>query len=228
MNDIQLTATLPSEMVQSQQVLVDWMTKKIELVSIEAQELQEAYEHAKKQSWKYKVLQRHANLAAKRVQYYVKIKAALEAGFYIVPNFPVELFAVRTERDRPLKMLDTSNWGRKQQGPSEAVIGEGEYKNPQPVIMERTWTGGDGKEHIEYWADEWQGIEFPITMAKPRIMEVTAEAMSKKIFDQIGIMPGVKKDEDPVIIGQIVHKISQYSRRTVSFMLAWHLNTNVL
>jgi hypothetical protein len=64
-------------------------------------------------------------------------------------------------------------------------------------------------------------------MAKPEIMNATAAAMRMKIFDQIGVMPHTRKKEDPVIIGQIIRKVG-YTKHTVSFMIAWHLNTNVI
>jgi len=64
-------------------------------------------------------------------------------------------------------------------------------------------------------------------MCKPQIMEATSRAMALKIFDRFGVFPPTQ-DDDPVILGQIVHKAGQYRTKIVSFLIAWHLNTNVL
>jgi hypothetical protein len=124
-------------------------------------------------------------------------------------------------------MLTTRNWGEThEQNAMELPMGEGEYKNPFPIIHQRDIMRGDKNER-EYFAKAWDDFEFPITMAKVEIMQATTAAMEMGIFDQIGIMPA-KKKEDPVIIGQIKHKTGPYSSKLVSFMIAWHLNTNVL
>jgi hypothetical protein len=107
------------------------------------------------------------------------------------------------------------------------AIGEGEYRNPFPLIETDTWTNGEGKKETSRTATDWDELEFPVTMAKPLIMEATSRAMALQIFDEIGIFPPTKK-EDPVIIGRIHLKKSRYNDRTISFMIAWHLNTNVI
>jgi hypothetical protein len=55
-------------------------------------------------------------------------------------------------------------------------------------------------------------------------MQATSRAMALEIFDEIGVFPPTKK-EDPVIIGR-VNLNHKGMKRTVSFMIAWHLNTN--
>lgn len=229
MEDIQLTASLPHEMIQSQQTLISWMEKKIAICIQEATELQEAFEHAKKSGWKHTVLNRHQQLAWRRVNYYEKIKSALREGYHIVPNFPVEIFAIRTERKNPLQMLSCSHWDQRIQSAAELPIAEGEYKNPRPIIFQQHNKDENGKiVDTDYWAEDWQDIEFPISMAKPEIMELTSRAMALEIFDQIGILPAVHKNDDPVILGQIIRKDSSRNVKIVSFMIAWHLNTNML
>ena len=191
--DIELTALLPSEMVESQKQLIDWCVRKIANEQMQANELQEAYEHAKRMKWKSGPLQRQANLAVKRVEYYGKVKGALEAGYYIVPNFPIEIFAIRTDRKKPLKMFSTSQWGkRREQEAKELPLGEGEYKNPFPLVQQENETI-DGKNYYQSWAEEWDQFEFPINMAKPQIMDVTNVSMQRKIFDRIGVMPPIRR-----------------------------------
>lgn len=95
--------------------------------------------------------------------------------------------------------------------------------------MTETKQRSDGKYETESYPTEWDQFEFPINMAKPKIMSVTQTTLALKVFDRIGVMPSVRrKKEDPVIIGQIIHKRGPASTQIVSFMIAWHLNTNML
>lgn len=224
--DVALTAMLPQDMVVAQQQLIAWVTNKIAIEKADVFELREAADHAKKNKWKSGTFESQHRKAVKRWEYYEKIKAALEAGYYIVPNFPISMFAIKTSR-RNVKYLTSTHWRENfQQQASEIPQGEGDYKNPFPVVHQRRSTSSDGKSETTYYPESWDQIEFPVSMAKPVIMEATSRAMALKIFDKIGIMPAAAK-EDPVIIGQIFRK-SGRSTRTVSFMIAWHLNTNVL
>ena len=225
-SDLELTATLPHEMVVAQQQLITWCDGKIMVIKAESKELGEATEHAKKMKWKSTTLQNQYNLSLKRVSYYEKIKSALLEGYYIVPNFDVEIFAIRTDKNKPRKFLTTSSWGRSrdEQPAHDMPITVGDYKNNRPIIFERAID----EKTKEYWAEKWQDVEFPVTMCKPEIMEATTQAMALKIFDRFGVFPSTRKKCDPVIIGQIVHKNSQYGEKIVSFMIAWHINTNVL
>lgn len=225
-SDLELTATLPHEMIVAQQKLITWCDGKIQIIRAESNELKEAYEHAKRQKWKFTTLQKHYNASLKRVSYYEKIKAALLEGYYIVPNFDVEIFAIRTKRLKPMKFMSNSNWksNRQEQPANDVPLGEGKYVNNRPVIFEREYN--DNKK--TFWAEDWQNVEFPVTMCKPVIMEATTLAMKRKIFDRFGVFPASRKKTDPVIIGQIVNKTSKYKVKIVSFMIAWHLNSNVI
>lgn len=229
--DIELTAMLPSEMVDSQKQLISWCERKIIAEGLQVEELRQAVEHAKKMKWKVGPLKGQYERAVKRVSYYEKIKGALEQGYYIVPNFPIEVFAVRTKKADPSKKYSTTWWGSKEQSAQELPEGSGEYQNPFPLVTREQKTGSDGKKYSKSYAEGWDELEFPVTMAKPEIMEASSNAMRKKIFDRIGVMPPVRRrrrNEDPVIVGQIFHKEGPQRERIVSFMIAWHLNTNVL
>lgn len=224
--DLQLTATVPNEMMLAQNQLIGWCDKKVQYLKLEVEKLKTAYEHAKKMKWKYTTLQNQYNKTQKRVTYYEKIKAALEAGYTIIPNFPVDIFAIRTDKDKPKKYLSTRSWNDIfRQHPNELKVGEGDYKNDRPIVYSKALNEKDK----QYWAEDWRDeIEFPLNMAKPIIMEATSNAMALKIFDKFGVFPSARKDDDPVIIGQIVCKENQFKTRIVSFMIAWHINTNVL
>lgn len=223
-NDIQLTATIPMEMVNAQQQLVTWCDAKLMSLRVESKELNEATEHAKAMKWKSATLEGQYKRSLKRISYYEKIKAALLEGYYIVPNFPIQMFAIRTNSKSP-KGFSNSYWGSFQQDAQQLTIGDGTYRNPMPIVEREKIQSGD-KTESQSFPTSWDDFEFPITMAKANIMEATSRAMACKIFDRIGIMPDIR-DRDPVIIGQIFLK-QGHSEKVVSFMIAWHLNTNVL
>lgn len=223
--DVALTAILPHEMVDAQNQLISWCAKKIVLCSDECVELAAAHDRAVKMKWKSEPLHRLHLQAKKRVVYYEKVKAALEAGYYIVPNFPIDMFAIRTKK----KPTGYSNnyWALHRQDAQELPIGEGEYKNPFPIRSISSYKDSNNDTHHDNYAEGWDDLEFPITMAKPNIMDVSSRAMALKIFDQIGILPSARKKEDPVIIGQV--KLKNGSRtKLVSFMIAWHLDTSMI
>lgn len=234
-DEIEVSAATPNEMAQSQSALIEWAQRKIALVKAEAKELREAYDIAVKRKWKSATLLRHAELADKRLVFYDKLKSALEHGYIIVPSFPVQVFAVRTERKNPLRLLSTS-WSHSHEQKAQTLPPEeGEYKNPFPVVHERDMSAAlsaeekaRGKTLKEFWAEGWDAFEFPANMAKPKIMEATDRAMALKIFDDLGVLPGTRKNVDPIIVARIKMPGGTYQDRFVSFLIAWHLDTSTI
>lgn len=230
--NIQLTATEPDEIAQCQQHLIAWGKAKIAELTAEATELGEAYKRAVTVKWKSEPMKRLWDKALKRVSFYQKMVSALEHGFVIIPNFPVTVFAIRTDKLRALKLVTTRHWDTHEQKSPGLPEGEGEYQNPFPVIWSRTLpapTQQEPKKTItEYWGEEFKELEFPIQMAKPKIMEATSRAMALKIFDDFGIMPERQK-EDPIIVARLKDpRGSKHSPRFITFMVAWHLDTRDL
>ncbi len=234
-DELEVSAATPNEMAQSQDALIAWAKRKIAICDAEAKELRESYEMARIRKWKSDTLKRHAALADKRTDFYRKMRAALEAGYIIVPDFPVSVFAVRTDRPSPRGVYVTTydygyspNLNSLEQKPKPITAGEGEYQNPFPSV----WRRGDkvsDKTTYMYHADKWKELEFPINMAKPNIMQATDRAMMLKVFDDFGVLPNATKKVDPVIVGRIkVPSNAPYTDRTVSFIIAWHLNTATL
>lgn len=231
--NMQVTALTPLGMQECQEQLITWFGKKAEKVAEEANELQQNYEIAKKNKWKASTLKRHAALAIKRVDYYKKIKSALEEGYNIVPNMPLDIFAVRTDRKNPLKKASFYRWDGRQARGGFLPEGEGRYVNPDPtqsyyeVTVPNKKTGED-EEKEEWFADEFQDVEFPIHMAKPEIMEATSRAEAMNIFDEIGVLPARRK-VDPLIMGRIRDpRSSIYHDKHISFIIAWYLDTSTV
>lgn len=237
--NLELSASTPDEMVQCHGAMIEWSHRKLTLVRNEAKELRDAYEYAKKMKWRNDTLKRHADLADKRVVFYEKFKAALEAGYCVVPNFPVTLFAIRTDKKKPkadykyYRYVSGHNFA---QEPKLLPEGEGTYKNPQPIVLEglsQQLLQQDGSKvtKIEAWADRWDDLEFPANMARLHVMHATTRAMALKIFDEIGMLPeDHRRNPDPMIIGKIIDpKPRPYqSARAISFMISWHVATSDL
>lgn len=233
-DELEVTATTPQEMQESNSALVRWCEHKLALLKAEAKELKEAFEHAVAHKWKASTLKNQADRATKKITFFEKIKAALEAGYYIVPNFPVDVFMIRTDRESPRSKVvmgtyKASSWPFKQ-GPGKLPIGEGDYKPCDPLVVENSSTDPSTKKTTyTEWATEWGDIDFPVVMAKPTIMEAVSRAMAYKIFDQFSLFkPG---SGDPIIVGEIVDGTAAWhpqNSRRVTFIIAWRLDTKDL
>lgn len=226
MNDIQLTALVPEQMKVAQSNLIEWCSGKINSLKEEIKEWQDSLSHALVMKWATAPMKRQISKTEKRVLFFEKIQSALNAGYVIVPNFPVELFAIRTNKGTPLSMFSSSYWDGKRQEAMELPEGKGEYQNPFPLVERSREKTSDGRTNGESFATDWDELEFPITIIKPEIIEATNRAMALQTFDQFGVLPSTR-DEDPIIVGQIVNKRG-YRNKIVSFMIAWHFNTKVL
>lgn len=234
-DNFELSASNPAEMVQCHGAAIEWCKRKIELVKNEARELFDAYEHARAQKWQSATLKRHNELAEKRVLFYQKILAAFEAGYYIVPNFPVTLFAIRTNKPAPKRMWARLRWLGAQDFKQEAKAlpsGEGEYQNPQPVVSKSHYNKDDkGAETYAFEATSWDDMEFPANMARVHVMEAATRAMDAKIFDEVGFLPeDFKRNPDPLLIGRIIdpRPAGYGTQKRVSFIIAWHIDTKTL
>ena len=77
-------------------------------------------------------------------------------------------------------------------------------------------------------------MEFPVTMAKPDVIEATSRAKALKIFDDLAILPGYAPSKgttppkgDPIIVGRIIDRARSgpYNTHYLTFIIAWHINT---
>lgn len=232
-DNIEVQAQTPDEMKQANQALIAWCEHKIKLLRIDHIELDAAFKSAKEKKWKHTTLERQAKICAKRIEFFKKIKTALEHGFYIVPNFPVTVFAIRTDKKKPLKMWTTYQHGTHEQRAPSLTQGEGKYENPFPEIYQHDISSSQdkekGKQVFNYYAENWQELDFPLTMAKPQIMEAASRTMALKLFDDLGVLPSPYQTKDPIIVARIRDpRSTKYNWRGVSFILAWSLNTETL
>jgi hypothetical protein len=70
-------------------------------------------------------------------------------------------------------------------------------------------------------------LEFPVTVAKPHILQATQKAMELRIFDRIGLVGTPQKRADPIIVGQIFRK-EGWNETQLTFFIAWWFNWGML
>ena len=226
-----LTITKPSEVGRMQDSMLRWCKGKLEACEHEYTEGAEALEQARNNKWNTSRIRNMVNRQRKRVQFYEKVVAALRGGYHLVPaTDDCILFAVRAsdvDEKYPKRQEVHGGWEVPTIGPEILDLGEGEYTSDEitkdgPFF--RRVKSGDELVDQEYWVSrDYADIEFPLTAAKPQLMEPTATAMKSLIFDEIGIVPGGSKD--PWIVGRIV---DPRNKERHSFMIAWYTDLELV
>lgn len=232
MKDLVVIARNAPEMAVAQQGLVKWAQEKMAEAGGDRDQLQGNLDLAKKAGWRTDGLVRAVRLATKQVEFYEKIERALAAGYVIVPNFPIDVFAIRTRREDPVGSVQEYRGATHTQESEAPPAGEGRYVSPEPAIgHEEVAVDRDGKQVkvLRTWPEEFRDVLFPFSAVKPQIVKDTAEAMQKAIFDEIGIAPQGRK-KDPMTIGRIFYRGAgpSWNRREVSFLISWWLTNRDL
>lgn len=238
--NLRVVAFDPAQLQESQKQLIHWASQKLAVLSADIEELKVNIEISRKAKWSMVKPKAALRLAEARLQYYGKIKTALEAGYYIVPDFPCDVFAIRTERDTPRPNRHNSDYSNNynlvpNEGPQLLPAGAGEYQNPEQVVVRKRFDYRDveGKDKVQYQyeAKEFLEMDFPFSLAKPEVLNATQQAMALKIFDEIGVAPkGVIRSQkrDPMVLGIIKMPKRGSLQKQVTFLVAWFLDTDVL
>jgi len=225
-DDPTLVALTPADMVPAQHELLTWCDRKVAAVKAELADLEANLELATAHGWKHASVAASLNRTAKRVTYYEKLKAAVEAGYVIVPNFPIDVFAVRVQRRKQPEKIHDSKWGNSFDAHAELLpAGEGRYVDDAVTYRDESYTETvDGKErHIRrYVTDDYDAVDFPVRLVKPAILEATHRAMALKVFDQMGTVTN-QSGRDPIVVGRLLDP--RGNRRCVTFFVAWWLDT---
>jgi len=226
-----VVARNPAEMQVAQTKLITWAARMREQVSVELAEAEENLAQAVKNKWRQTGFKTCVKQALERANYYEKVEAALQEGFVIVPNFDLDIFAIRTTQDAPDDQYLSRRWGKPH--PSEfenksdrPVLGDGSYMNPWPELVhsKQKVTDRNNEEHTECRADVvgWQPVDFPFKIVKPQILSDTARALAMNIFDEVGVTPHRQvRKQDPMVIGQIIYKKNSNTEKRISFLVTW-------
>jgi hypothetical protein len=231
-NEITVLARDPLEMAEAQKGLVAWATKKVQLLKSELRETELNLKESTKLKIRTAGWKRQVALAKGRVVYYEKVKAALEAGYCIVPNFPnMEVIAVRTGKRSPRRSTKEAT-GYVPSDPDvkyqQLPEGEGKYVSPRPTVRRTSYKNAEGKSVMTVWADDFRDVDFPFKTVRPQIVQNLGTAMAKKIFDEIGVLPQINRRQDPMIIGRIRRREQGYMEPTITFLIAWWIDTKAL
>lgn len=251
-----LVATSPVEMEASRDDLKAWLEQKLSILERDIVEANAALNEARKQGWATGALTSARNRAVDDETFYNKILASVEAGYTIIPDFPIQVFAVRRgekEREQSQTYIGVTSGPNTGMGrpvaPDCAPAGIGDYRNPQPAtydsVRENRHATPENREPRHYttvtrFNHPAAPISFPSVSARSPVMRATAKAMKEKTFDQIGVCLPVRnragsrevqrgaRAGDPLIIGQVLRKNEGGKQRCVSFIIAWHLNLEEL
>lgn len=225
-----LIATSPTEMVANQNSLMEWCDQKIAVEQQEIGDLEANLAIAKANKWRVKPWQSRISRARRKILFFEKVKQALQAGYYIVPPFPVQVFAIRTDAQKPQAHTTTWVGATHEQSAKRLPPGDGDYVSNLPEVWQRDidWVEkGEKKTGTQYFAKAFRDVDFPFSFAKPQVLEATSKAMALKLFDQMGVLPRFgRAGGDPIVVGQILHP-SQY-REPLTFFVAWWMNSDDL
>jgi hypothetical protein len=237
--EVHLIARSHEEMSDANSQMIEWMKKKIAFEQHHLEQVEENLEVCKRNRWSRGALISSASLARGNVRFYEKILTALESGYAILPQFPVDLFAIRTTKSKPSQdravggMNSWNDPGTAQQEPANVPAGEGEYVSDQARRMQsgvyKVQEDGKEVEKRNYWNDSFQEVAFPVTAVKPELLRELEQATKRKIFDAFGIVAPQSRRGDPIIVGRIVGPSAGWSgRKTVNFLIAWFMDLRTL
>lgn len=225
-----------TEMKAANEGIKTWLRAKVGSIDAEIIELEAQLESARKHKWKTSTFQGILQRARQKRLYYGKILAASEAGFTIVPNMDVDVFAIRVKRDYPkakdaVSAAETYHPSPRIDDEVEDQIpsGEGRYVSPSQTITtqhDKTINAkGIELKRTTVSAVDFAEIEFPLAVAHSVVMDATARALAMKIFDRVGMVRNGYGD--PIVLGQITRK-QGWQLKTASFLIAWYLDPRTL
>lgn len=235
--EFRLIARDPQELEASRQQLVTFFSAKLQALDAEAKGLEENLAIALKFPIRTQPIKAALNRIERQRLYYEKAKAAVEAGFHLIPNFDADIFAIRTRRSArgQSDMTSTSEWAINSmpvQRSQALPVGEGRYVSPTPVGVAHPHTETkDGKPVTRYFADvtDFAGIDFPFSLARPEVLSATKQVLADKIFDELGALPRSQRNADPMVVGIIKEQGGRAWRaRRMTFLVVWFLDTATL
>lgn len=240
--DLRLVAENPMQLANEQRRLIDWCSEKIADLRAHADELQANLDSARVHKWKTSTLVSALTREMGRIAYYVnyvKVQAALEAGYFIVPNFDAEVFAVRTTKALPPPQSNdlktTLDWQEPRLDDMRlppVAAGAGEYVDPSALEYRTERREIEGGKEIVHKFVRTGGfnfeIEFPFALAKPQVMDATQAAMALRIFDDVAVLPrGRRSNADPMVVG-IIRRKEGHNVKRCTFLIAWFLDTETI
>lgn len=230
-SDIMVFARTPDEMAKAQEALIAWADRKVAQKKEELKTAEKNFIEAREAKIRTAPWRTQMRKYEKEVTFYTKIREALGAGYFIVPDFPIDIIGVRTTATEPAD-TDGHKWQNNiaREDHQQLPVGEGEYVDPVPKAYKyQNAIVKDGKETTEtlWTADgtELQKMDFPFRMIKPHLLKDLSKAAKLKIFDAIGVLPNRRRAPDPMLLGVIENKVGRFSSKRVLFLISWWIPT---
>jgi len=219
----QVVAFTPNELVIAQRTVRGWCAENIRRLYRQKQDAEKNVATAIAGKFNSKPFKSLVRRCERRIVYYKKIGKAIKLGYMIVPNFDLDLFAVRTAAKKPRKQISTWNADFNQEG-QQLLEGEGRYVDFRPFWGERERTRSDDKVETVYFPTEFdEEITFPVALIKPGIIEATKAVLKEKLFDQVGVARGrLLARADPIVCGRFLDPVRR--EKAVTFFIAWWMD----
>jgi len=237
-----LVALTPQDVAGAQSELASWCKGKILELSLDLRDARQNMRQAKAMLWRWQGWQRVITKTQRRMIYYAKIRAAVNAGYLVIPNLPCETIAVRVGSMAPRPAEAQYPTSINEAKPDLSLPpGRGHYVDETLPHTDLSWNEPDGKggtklvRHVRVDSYD-ETIDFPATLIKPVILGATQRAMALRIFDRIGVsfggtntMSSRRRRSDPIVVGQILNGAEKYpEEKMVTFFVAWWLDTRSL
>lgn len=229
---LHLVATDRPSLERAHAQMIEWAKARRDKVDVDTDVESTALDLAVQNGWATAAFTRRLNLLARQRTFYAKILAALEAGYAIVPNFPMTIFAIRTTATTARAEQSRSRWARFAQPAQLLPQGDGAYRDPGPAIYQHTEqeqnSKGEATTVTLYTPAELGDVEFPIALARPELMTRVGEAMAVKLFDEIGVAEDApsRGRGDPILIGRLLNP--RRNAPSLTFFLGWYFDPSRL
>lgn len=227
----QVVAYSPNQVHVAQKTVRSWCAENIRRLLVQKREAQQNIAHAQSGKFSQKPFKKVLVRVEKRITYFKKIGAAIKLGYMIVPNFDMDLIAVRTTQKKPRKELGSKWWTFEQQG-QRLPQGEGRYVDARPfrdteVRYEENHKGEEVERTYWYPSAFDEEIDFPMELVHPTVLAQTQQALGYKLFDQIGVARNqMIRSGDPIVMGRILDPTR--TQRAVTFFIAWWFDESML
>jgi len=235
-----IVARSPAEMERSRAAMLDWVGERLLEARADASEIEATLDRAVAVGWSTKGLDATLRRAQRLLTFYEKVEKAIEAGYYLVPNFDVDVVAVRTSKKRAPEedvLRSSKGYGGPRTPevlPDGSPAGEGRFVHHLPTVSRwdetiKTEKTPQGETFHMMRVDDFRDPNFPLVFAKPMVMEDIQRAMKERVFDELAISPSRANVNrgDPMVIGRIVFRHNREERR-VSFLVTWFLDLREL
>lgn len=171
-----IIALNPRQMAEAQGTTISWASQRIEQAQIELREAEQVAAALSGASLRRTQASNMISKARARLRFYEKVKAALEAGYYIVPPFPLQLFAIRVQDDAtPAEERSERRWAI-EAAPQALPAGEGRYVRPEIKRIHvdnetRKNSHNDGTHQVAICENdiEFGDVVLPVRALKPQI-----------------------------------------------------------